>query len=102
MMTKVKIMATDGETTVQSVSPNVKKNQIQNSPRIWMGKGVLIRTAVEDEDNENRIADETANTSMAFQPPAISLPYTAQKSEKRKIVTRISSNPSDLYIRPSF
>jgi len=72
-----------------------------------MGKGVLIRKAAEDEDSEHRITDETANTSMAFfQPPTISLQYnprteislpnTAQKSGKRKTVTRASSNPSDL------
>jgi hypothetical protein len=60
---------------------------------MWKGKDVLIRKAVEQEDNEYRITDETANTAMAFQPPAISLqynphteislPYTAQKSGKR-------------------
>jgi len=41
MTTKVKIMAADEEATVQSMSPDVK-NQIQNSPRMWKGKDILI------------------------------------------------------------
>ena len=61
-------------------------------------KDVLIRKAAEEEDNEYRITDETANTAMAFQPPAISLqynphteislPYTTQKFGKRKTVKK--------------
>jgi len=74
---------------------------------MWKGKDILIRKAVEEEDNEYRITDETSNIAMAFQPSAISLQYNPHteispaiyRTEIRKtlmLFKSISSNPSYL------